>query len=72
MTNVQVSRKEFETYLRIKKLIEEGHKCEDLVRPTLSSVIIQSKGMEPRQYDSLSDTVSHWGFETNVGLHSEA
>ena len=40
MANVQVSRKEFETYLRIKQLFEEGHKYEDLVQITHSSLII--------------------------------
>ena len=56
MTNVQVSRKEFETYLRIKK-----YKYEDLVRPTHSSLIIQSEEMEPREYNSLSDAASGIG-----------
>ena len=48
-----------ETYLRIKKLFKEfGHKCEDLVQPTHSSLIIRSEGMEPGEYNSLSDTGS--------------
>ena len=40
MNNVQGSWRDFETYLRIKKLIEEGYKYEDLVRPTENSLII--------------------------------
>ena len=38
--------KDFETYLRIKKLVEEGDKYEDSVRSTHSSLIIRSEGME--------------------------
>ena len=61
MANVQVSQKELETYIKIKKLIKEGYKDKDLVRPTHSSLIIRSKGMEPRDYDSLLDAVSDIG-----------
>ena len=53
MTNVQVSRKGFESYLTMKKLIKEAYKYEDLVRSTHSSLIIRSKGMEPGEYDKL-------------------
>ena len=61
MTNAQVSRKDLKTYLRIKKLIQEGYKYEDLVQPSESSLIIQSKGMEPREYDSLLEAASDFG-----------
>ena len=61
MTNIQVSQKELETYLRIKKLIEEGYEYEDLVLPTCGSLIIPSEEMKPGEYDSLSDTASDSG-----------
>ena len=51
----------FQKGSRMKKLIEEGYKYDDLVRPTHSSLIIRSEGMEPREYDSLSDTASDIG-----------
>ena len=44
-----------------KKSIEEVYKYKDLVRPTYSSLIIQSEGMEPRKYDSLLKAASHIG-----------
>ena len=55
MANLHFSQKDFETYLRIKNLIKEGYKHEDLVRPTYSSLIIRFEGMEHRKYNSLSD-----------------
>ena len=54
VTNMQVSQKEFETYLRIKKLIEERYKYEDFVQPTHSS---QSKGMGLIAYQTLQVTL---------------
>ena len=41
--------------------MEEGYKYEDLVRPTYSSLIIRSKGMKPKKYDSLLDAASDIG-----------
>ena len=61
MNDVYVSQKDIETYLRIKKLIEEGYKYKDLVQLTESSLIIRSRGMEPRECDSLSDAASDIG-----------
>ena len=72
MTNVLVLQKNFETYLRIKKLIRERYKYNNLVQPTDSSLIIQSKGMEPREYDSLSDTaIDIWVSRQTLGFRDK-
>ena len=54
MTNVQLLQQDFETYLRIKKLIEEGYKYEDLVR----------------KYDSLSDAASDIGVSRKALIYA--
>ena len=61
----EISRKEFETYLRIKEFIERnGYEEADLRKmvrdrkPTRIPLIIHPDDMEPKRYERLSDAAN--------------
>ena len=61
----EISRKEFETYLRIKEFIERnGYDEADLMKvvrdrkPTRTPLIIRFDDMEPKKYERLSDAAN--------------
>ena len=61
----EISRKEFEMYLRIKEFVERnGYEEADLRKtvpdrkPTRIPLIIRSDDMEPKRYERLSDAAS--------------
>ena len=62
---MEISRKEFETYLRVKVIIErnsyEGAYLWKMVRDIDTPLIIHSDDIEPKRYEYLLDTAKDIG-----------
>ena len=59
MSDCQISRKELETYPRIKKLIEiNKYKEDDLIQATSTPLMIHFNDTEPNRYECLSDAAN--------------
>ena len=60
----QISRRDFETYKRVKKFMGENELSEESLRKYINCKVhlkVTSKGMEPREYNSLSDAARDIG-----------
>ena len=74
----EISRKEFETYLRIKGFIERnGYEEADLRKmvqdrkPTRIPPIIHSDDMDPKRYERLSDAANDIKVSKQTLIHTE-